>query len=757
MKKLIFSLLFAAHCCWLFAQAPAQLTYEQFASQLGVQKHEAYFNIYQKNDRFCLEIPFTALGKDVLVSAQAIGGYGSYVSPASDVVRFERHDDYTLYMRRNRSLDVQADSADVPMTDAIRNSTMLPIDRTFTIMTLGESGLSYIVDITADINQSGGLFDVSKYSALSHPDPQRSGVTAVRPVRQGVAIQLFRSQTDNMPVGDMTNMQDVAQTLQLEFILQQLPERHVAMVAESPAYGFQTVSRQEYDMRNYGSRRINYICKWNFADSPLTVFIDPLAPAPFQQSARNAVAQWQQALAKAGVRQAFRVTTDPAERQLSYGHIILNWGSAANGSNSSTIIDPLTGEIIAARLNFMDATNNDHLLTDYYIQCRHLDKRIAADLNSLDVRRDLLTSQIAAELAKVLGMRPNWRTLSAFTPEQLCSSQWLIAHGPVASVSVPLTYNYLPGAKSGVKASGLLPCVSDYDVAALRYAYAKGKRQPADRCLYYSSEDKGDPYATTGSLSSDVLKASVMAIDNLRESYARLHTDFDRLPQSQNNYAQESKTAVRHLAKLEQYLGQIASLVGGRSRYPIIRGVSEQPVAWVPREQQLAALDYLENNILNGVPQWVLRPEIMNICSGNMSSMSIGTANGVLKQLMSADVLQRLVEQERAQGDKAYTAAELTAFIDRVVFHDFSDTMPVSDFRQKTQIALMLSVAEYVAQHNIVMGMQHEGNCLLQVWLTNTARRIATLAQSHADAASRAHFDLLRMRLDKMYFNKPIQ
>ena len=735
---------------------PQTLTYEQFISQPGVVKHNAYFTIYQKNDRFCLEIPFSALGKEVLVTAQAVSINSNFVSPASDVVRFEKHDDHTLYMHRNRSLDVQTDSADVSMTQALRNSMMLPVDKAFTIMTLGENKDSYIVDITGDINQSSGLFDVSKNSGMSHPDPSRSGVLDIRAINNGVAIKVFRSQTDNMPQGSMDNLQDVAQTFELEFLLQQLPERKISMVAESSAFGFNTISRQEFDMKNYGARRTNYICKWNFSNGPITVYLDPATPTVFQESVKKAIAQWQEAFKKAGVQEAFRITSDPAHQSLSYGHILLCWGNAAAGLNSNMIIDPLSGEILAARINLLDRCI-DERLSDYYIQCRHLDKRIAKDMNSLEVRRDILTALTAAELGKVLGMKQNWRGMTAFTPAQLCSQTWLLQHGMSASVTAPLTFNYLPSAKSGVKAAQLLPCVSDYDRAAIKFAYGKGKRQPANRNQFFSAEDKNDPYASGGFLSSDILEASVKGIENVKESYARLHKDFSQLPSQQNAYAMESKTAVQHLSKFEQYLTQIATLVGGRSRYPIMRGISEQATVYVPRQQQLAALSYLENNILNGIPQWLQRPEITEICSGNMKSMSVGTANNIVKKLMSADVLQSLAEQERTQGNNAYTARELTDYINRVVFADFNKSQAVDEFHQKVQIALLLNVAEYVQQHNIVMGMQNEGNCLLQVWLVDTAKKVASLAESHTDAASREHFSLLKMRLDKMYFNKNIQ
>lgn len=517
-------------------QQSQELTFQDFINQPGIQVHKAYFTIYQKNDRFCLEIPKAALGRDILVSAQVVKGYGNYVSPASDVIRFEYADKQRLIMRHNRSIDLLCDSTDMAMAEAIHNSTMLPIDRSLTIMTTGEKNDSYIVDITSDINQSSGLFDVSKMNSLSHPDATRSGITAIRPIQNGVTIEVYRSQTDNMAQGQMGNMQDVAVTTGLEFVIQLLPEHTFKMKPAVPAFGFQTITRQEYDTRDYTARRQDYICHWHLSKGhSITLSLDPSTPAPFRQCIKNAIAQWQSAFRQAGFPNALHLSEDPADRSLSYGHIYLAWGNAASGISSTNITNPVTGEIMAARVNLQDTKIND-IVGQYYMMYRTLDRRVAKDIYDLGMRCDRLTAELAAQLGQVFGLRANWRG---------------------NSVTAPLRLNH--AVTDGNKTTQLFPHIGSYDIEAVQYAYGKGKSYPKDKQNYFSGEDAANPFARKLSLPGDILAQCKQAIELIKQNYATLHKDINRLPNSQNSFNQESMYLVRGLGLVGDYMQQIAS------------------------------------------------------------------------------------------------------------------------------------------------------------------------------------------------------
>lgn len=735
MKKILYTLAillaFSTNCFAATADT-LSMTYQRFIDQKGIEIYKSYFNIYKQDKKFWMEIPQEAMGRDILITCQAINGYNNYLSPSSDVVTLEHHDLKTIYLRRHRSLDFQRDTLDASVMDAIRNSNLEPIDRVLNIVSLGKEGNSYIVEVTQDITSAMGLFDVSKSNSLNHPDPDRSGWLGTRAIPGGFSMEVYRSQTDAMPMRSMNDRTDVSNTTVLQLVMQCLPKHNHEMRIASPAFGFETISRQEFDSKNYLARRRNFITSWDFTSGPLSIYIDPDMPEPFKQSVRSAVSAWSSALNAAGVKKPFVYSTDQQANNLAYKCITFVWGNAINGLNSTKIVDPLTGEIMSARVNVLDRHVSEYY-EPYYIICRHADPRVKKDYMSLGMRQDVVTSWLTRELGLVLGMKSNWRG---------------------KSVTAPFKLNY--AAADNAPVSELLPSIAQYDRQAIRYAYGKGNVLPA-KADYFSEEDKSDPYAMKNSVGGDVLTNVRKGLDNLKRSYSTMLADIALLPNDQLNMTEVSHMAVQHLAHYETLLHNATSLVGGRSKYPIIKGASEDPVVYVPRATQLEALNFLEKEILSGIPEWVHDKELNRICSGNMNSMSIGTANGVVKALLNANVLQNLAQQERSLGaQNAYTAKELTDYIDRIVFVDFDANKAPTDFQRKVQISAMLSVAEYVQSHNIVMGMQNEGNCLLQVYLVNTAKKIADLAENHADQATRDHYAMLKMRLDRAYFKKKL-
>lgn len=235
-------------------------TYKSFMAQKDVKVTKGLnnadglaLNIYQIGDKYYLEIPRKALGRDILVLAMSHRG-SSYLSPASGTFKLkEGANKHSLYLTYNRSLDTQADSthakaANAAMMEAIHASNMEPIDMSLTVVSRGEDGKSYIVDISSNINSAPGLFDVSKNSSLNHPDMSRSRVLSIDAISGGAVFDLYRSQSDMVNV-TMTAQAERATTTPLRFVLQILPNRKDKLKLNCPFYGFNTFERQEYDTK----------------------------------------------------------------------------------------------------------------------------------------------------------------------------------------------------------------------------------------------------------------------------------------------------------------------------------------------------------------------------------------------------------------------------------------------------------------------------------------------------------------------------
>ena len=343
--------------CPVVAQQDVKpMTYEQFKEQKDLQTDKGFYTVYRLNDQYYLEIPAEGLGKEVLITTQVAHGMAAFVSEASGVIRFSEGRNNTVQVVRNRLTDVSADSTDVCMMMALKKSGLVPIDYTFPIVARGEDGKSVIIELTGELNNPGsGLFNVSSYNWLSHPDPSRSGVDGWRMLDKGVVFSVTRGQSDYQSNPQTREGRDIATRYVLEMVIQQLPGDGMKQRISHPAYGFETIGVTEYDTKKYVAQKREYIQKWNLTASAkeikkqkrgiaieperqICVYIDPVTPAPFAESIKNGVKQWEKAFEAAGWKNVFRFSSDAKDASLSYRTILFRWGSAYNGIYSSVTV-----------------------------------------------------------------------------------------------------------------------------------------------------------------------------------------------------------------------------------------------------------------------------------------------------------------------------------------------------------------------------------------------------------------------------------
>ena len=747
------------------------MTFSQFKEQKDLQINNGFYTVYRLGDKYYLEIPMEGMGKEVLITTQVVRGYSAFLSETSGVVRFSIGKNNRVQVVRNRVTDVAADSTDFCMANAIRKSGLVPVDFTLPIAAWGEDKQSVIIELTNELNNPGsGLFKVSSYSLLSHPDPNLSGIDGFRMLNQGVVFSVTRTQSDFYANPQMQQGSDVASTFALEMVIQQLPEHSVTLKASHPAYGFETIGITEYDTKRYVARKKEYIQRWHLSapvkelrkqkkgltiepENQICVYIDPITPAPFVESIKKAMQQWEKAFESAGWKNVFRYSSEAKDAALTYRTILFRWGNAFNDVNFSMIANPVNGEILCARINVMDAMA-DELLGTYFLQCGWLDGRIRKDLHSLGVRQDVLTVQLASILAKVLGMKPNKAGNTVFTPDNIRSEKWLNKYGISASITSGMVFNYLAQPGDRVSVKNLFPRVSMYDYDAINYAYGNSDALPSMQAAFYAPEDKWDPYAQDGFLSNDILSASVKGIESVREIYPQLGEWMNQLPKDQNTWKSVSDFSLKVLALYQTYLTQIVKLVGGRSIRPVIKGVNESPVIYVPRELQEKALQYLETEILTQRPEWVHSKEMQQTGTYDINHMMVGLAEKITQHFIDPKVITSLVAAESAYGENAFTAKELFAYVDRVIFENFDTRKAVTTYKQVIQACFISDFARTMAQNNISFGWGNESAGVLHAYFVELARKVKELSETHQDSLTRENYRVMLMRMNREYFDK---
>lgn len=735
-----------------------QRTFSDFIKQDGMKVHKAHFNVYEIKDKYYLEIPKESLGRDIMLATYVTRGYSSYVSDKSGIVNLSlAHDGQQLEITVNRPVEESADTSDVAMARAVAQSAMKPVDYVYPVECRGENGRSVIIDITNDLNSPSGLFNVSSSSLLSHPDPARSGVDVVSAIDNGVVFALTRTQTDTQNDPNSGKSTDFVNMFCLEILIQQMPYKHdMDKRADSPAFGFSTVTNIEYDGKKYVAVARKFITRWRL-DTPITVYIDPATPAPFRKTIREAVGEWAGALSAAGFKDVFRFSSDAKDAHMGYHTIVFKWSVGFAGAIPQVIINNHTGEILTAQINAMDIAT-DELMERYFVQCGAVDQRIRRDMNALSVRQDLFRAMVAGAMGRIFGLKDDNAGTTALPLAALHDARQAAKLGPVASVTAGMAFNYVAKPADGIAPDGLVPKVSTYDYAAIKYAYGRKPAVPADWRLFYAGEDKLDPYVSKTALSSDIYSAAVQGIENVKKLYADIEGACAKLPAEQRTTDRMVKVGLNCLAQFQSYVTDMSRLVGGRSVRGVVNGVNEERTRYVPRQEQLKALEYIERNVLTDeVPAWTRSPLMLKYGSYDINHMTEGLCQSLLGRFTDKEVYRSLWHAETIYGNSTLTAKEVFTWLDRVVYGNFSRTAPVSAYKQSVSALFTEALARAMAGANIVYGITNEGNNMLHSYFLHIYDNVKELSKSHPDAATRDNYRVILMKMNREYFDKPLQ
>ena len=517
------------------------------------------------------------------------------------------------------------------------------------------------------------------------------------------------------------------------------------------------------DSKKNVAQRTEYVQKWQLMakdqkqrgenEYPSCVYIDPIIPAPFVESVKRGLRQWEEAFAEAGWTNVFRVSSSPEDASLAYRTILVRWGAAFNGLYSSVVVNPENGEILCARINLMDASA-DEMLGTYFLQCGLLDERIRKDLHSLAVRQDVLTAQFASAFAELLGMKPNRAGYTAFSPEALRSEKQLDKHGTTTSITSDLRFNYIARPDDNISVANLFPKVSLYDKEAIAYAYGSREKGPSLKAAFYQPKDP-QKYNPDTELSDDLFEAGLLAIENLKEVYPHLDKWIKRLPEEQRTWDAVADMSINALALYQTYLTQMVNCVGGVVTCPIVKGENDIPVRYVSKERQEEVLAYLEKVIFNGAERWIYEPGWEEVSTYDLDQLMVGLAAALSKRFIDEEAIAALIDGERVLGvENAFLATDLFAYVDRVIFENFDETKALSDFKRNLQLQFVSDFAKTMAQKNISFGLGNEAVNMLHVYFIDMAQKVKHLAETHQDPMTRENYRLLWMRLERDYFQK---
>lgn len=780
---IIFAFLLAAIPSFLSAQEKKQpagqkhapMVYEAFFKK-DMQKLDGIFSVYRNGEKYYIEIPANALGRDLVASGRVTQGefYGQ-LSAETKLLIFNLGIKNTLEVRQQ----ICTDRAEGDMIKAVEASGMKPVLFSYPITAYGKDRESYIIDITADVTHSGKLFSFPNINYVNKPAADRSGVDSVYIIRNGVKFISQHAQTDIIPGFMHIPPRDKHTTVLVEWSLQLLPERKIIARDADTRVGYSTISYNDYDRNPYGVTKVKQIQRWHLEMKPEDVdryrrgeLVEPVNPIRVyldrtlsSQSQRNAVtravAEWNKCFEAAGFKNTLQIQTGEPEVSVAYHQIV--YSLVPGGENQfSQISDPRTGEILSGviGLSLTDINENGLLAL---LDIAGYNPSVLKDSLSI-AREEYIRYRVANLTGKMLGLIPNIAGSAAFSTAQLRNAAWVREHGISASVTDGSAVNFAAQPGDGISIHDLFSKVSDYDRWAIEWGYRQypGMDATAEKkalstlaaqakdnaSLYFAPAGRTGYRVSETDLGQNKLETATLGLQNLE----RLSKFISKAYVTQMKDDEPWKSYILFIGNVnslfDKHVKTALDYFGGINIEPIVAGYNEQSWSFLPKVETQKAMEFLNRYLFQGTPEWrndsIEREVIGNIADVKSTQIIMNICRGLMNPIM----LEQLLKAQEIQGNKVYTVNDLFKALDRYVFSNYSSTKTISRYQVLIQYNL---VREFVSTYTKLKAK--EGYDALSFLLVNKGeelkKQLNRLGKTHSDATSRTYYRGLSIYLNR--------
>ena len=490
-----------------------------------------------------------------------------------------------------------------------------------------------------------------------------------------------------------------------------LPEHPMTGRKESPRVGYFSAGNIGYSDDQQEIDRRSYITRWRLVPrdtaaymrgeltepvKPIVFYIDRAVPTKLKPYIKKGITDWNAAFEKAGFRNAVivRDMTDSIEREgddMKYSTLTYDASEKANAMGPS-VIDPRTGEILEADIIWW---HNVRSLLKEWIMVQTSPYNPAARQPQLpdSLIGDAARFVACHEVGHSLGLRHNMRASSAYPTDSLRSRSFTDrVGGTSASIMDYARFNYV--AQPGDSIRVISPHIGPYDMMAIEWGYrwfpdeAKAETRLYDFLQQHRSREYAysetqsqrtaiDPRSLSEDLGDDAVKSATYGIANLKRIMPHI-VDWTRTGKPGQTYDDAAQLYQGVIFQWSLYLYHVLANVGGMYLENTAVGDGQKTFAFVERERQKQALDFLIKEVFT-YPRWLFSTPLSDY-TYLLRRTPIGTQEQspdlalknqqsyMMWDLLDNNRIIRMFDNESRNGKRAFSAIEMMDMLHQAIF-----------------------------------------------------------------------------------------